>query len=110
MLQLEKNLIHRLGDAGWVPYWLPRLHTLSKVYAVKSPPYRKEAFALTGKIDTDINTRYNKDKADLERRKSLPIDHKNHLSRERYLREIAAINNKKREFYKKPAISSIKGV
>jgi hypothetical protein len=95
MRPFEKRLIERLGDAGWVLYWLPRLHSLSKIYAIKSPPYRKETHDLVKRIDTDVINYYNKAKADLERRKNLPVQNINHIDRDKYMRELAQLNKKK---------------
>jgi hypothetical protein len=97
MLPLEKSLIQRLGNAGWVLFWLPRLHTISKIYSIESPPYRKEAHEIVKKINTDIQNFYRREKTDLDRRKDLPISNLRHLSREKYQRAIAALNKKRED-------------
>jgi signal recognition particle subunit SEC65 len=95
MLPLEKSLIRRLGDAGWVLYWVPRLHTMSKIYSLQSPPYRKESYMLVKRIETDIANFYRREKAELDRCKELPISNLRHISRDKYLRAVAALNRKR---------------
>ncbi len=95
MRPFEKRLIERMGDAGWVFYWLPRLHSMSKIYAIQSPPYRKETHDMVKRIDADVINYYNRAKAELERRKNLPITNIHHIDRDKYLRELAQLNRQK---------------
>ena len=78
MLELEKNLIRRLDEAGWVLFWLPRLLTVSKILSIQAPPYMKEAHLMVKKITRDIESYYGKQKRELDKRKDLPIEDPKH--------------------------------
>lgn len=95
MLELEKNLIRRLGDAGWVLFWLPRLHTVSKILSIQAPPYMKEAHLLIKKITNDIDNHHRRQKRELDKRKNLPIVNPNHLGRHQYIQALGVLNTKK---------------
>jgi len=95
MLELEKNLIRRLGDAGWVLFWLPRLHTVSKILSIQAPPYMKEAHLLIKKITRDIESYHGKQKRELDKRKDLPLTNPKHLGRHQYMQALGVLNAKK---------------
>ena len=95
MLPLEKSLIKRLGDAGWMLYFLPRLHACSKMFTIKSPPYRKEAHLMVKRIDDEVTAYFERKKKELDMRKDLPIDNPRHLGRETYMREIGNLTRKR---------------
>ena len=97
MLPLEDRLIRRLGDAGWVLYWLPRLHTLSKVYTLHAPAYIRETHQLVDRIQADVAKKYSREKADLERRKELPVSDLDHISGDKYIRAIDSLNRNRDE-------------
>ena len=97
MLALEKRLIKRLGTAGWVLYWLPRLHTLSKVYTLHAPAYIRETHQLVDRIQADVSKKYSTEKADLERRKDLPVSDLDHISVDKYVRGIDSLNRNRDE-------------
>ena len=97
MLPLEKRFITRLGNAGWVLYWLPRLHTLSKVYTLHAPAYIRETHQLVDRIQADVAKKYTMEKADLERRKELPVSDFNHISMDKYTRGMESLNRNRDE-------------